>query len=54
MRVPEEGPFEMRGVEEGPFEMRVTLMVWTPPDGIDVPKWRCVMTPLEGGVRGRG
>src|SRR4051812_50072138 len=31
----------------------VTLMVWTPPDGIDVPRWWCLAT-TRGGVHGPG
>jgi hypothetical protein len=33
--------------------LAVTLMGWTPPDGICVPRWRCRPT-TRGGVRGRG
>ncbi len=29
------------------------LMVWTPPDGIDVPRWWCLVT-TRGGVHGPG
>jgi hypothetical protein len=30
----------------------VALMRWTPPNGPDVPQWRCCK-PLTGGVHGR-
>jgi hypothetical protein len=33
--------------------LQIALMVWTPPDGIDVPRWWCLAT-TRGGVHGPG